>query len=59
MISQILRFSLKRRWLVVLFAVGAMALGAASLLQLPIDAGPDIIKQASASEHDCTRTFTG
>ena len=42
MISQILRFSIQRRWLVVLFSLVAVVLGAWSLTRLPIDAVPDI-----------------
>ncbi len=42
MISQVLRFSIERRWLVVLFSLGAVVLGAWSLTRLPIDAVPDI-----------------
>src|SRR5258708_9926542 len=42
MISQVLRFSIERRWLVVLFSLGAVVLGAWSLVRLPIDAVPDV-----------------
>lgn len=42
MISRILAFSIQRRWLVVLFSLGAALLGAWSLTRLPIDAVPDI-----------------
>src|SRR5262249_37382410 len=42
MISHILAFSIHRRWLVVLFSLGAALLGAWSLTWLPIDAVPDI-----------------
>ena len=42
MISRILAFSIQRRWLVVLFSLAAMVLGAWSLTRLPIDAVPDI-----------------
>jgi cobalt-zinc-cadmium resistance protein CzcA len=42
MIRHILAFSIERRWLVVLLAMGAVALGVWSLLRLPIDAVPDI-----------------
>ena len=42
MISRILAFSIRRRWLVVLFSLAAIALGAWSLARLPIDAVPDI-----------------
>src|SRR6195256_3561546 len=42
MISHILAFSIRRRWLVVLFSLGTALLGAWSLIRLPIDAVPDI-----------------
>src|SRR6476619_3463643 len=42
MISRILALDIQRRWIVVLFAVIAVVLGAWSLAQLPIDAVPDI-----------------
>ena len=42
MIGQVLRFSIQRRWLVVLFSLGAVVLGTWSLIRLPIDAVPDI-----------------
>ena len=42
MISRVLALSIQRRWLVVLFSLGAMVLGAWSLIRLPIDAVPDI-----------------
>jgi cobalt-zinc-cadmium resistance protein CzcA len=42
MISRILALSIQHRWLVVLLSVGAVAVGAWSLLRLPIDAVPDI-----------------
>src|SRR5882757_6119417 len=42
MISRILHFSIQRRWLVVLFSLAAVVLGAWSLTRLPIDAVPDI-----------------
>ena len=42
MIRRILTFSIQRRWLVVLFSLGAVAMGAWSLTRLPIDAVPDI-----------------
>jgi heavy metal efflux system protein len=42
MISRILAFSIQRRWLVVLFSLAAVVLGAWSLTRLPIDAVPDI-----------------
>jgi cobalt-zinc-cadmium resistance protein CzcA len=42
MISHILTFSIRRRWLVVLCSLAAVVLGAWSLTRLPIDAVPDI-----------------
>jgi len=42
MISHILAFSIRRRWLVVLFSLGGALLGAWSMNRLPIDAVPDI-----------------
>jgi len=42
MLERILRFSLERRWLVVFLTGVAAALGAYSLVRLPIDAVPDI-----------------
>lgn len=42
MISHILDFSIRRRWLIVLFAVMATAFGGWSISRLPIDAVPDI-----------------
>jgi len=42
MISRALELSIRHRWLVVLLGVGAVAIGAWSLLRLPIDAVPDI-----------------
>src|SRR5260370_35074233 len=42
MISRILALSIQHRWLVVLLSEGAVAVGAWSLLRLPIDAVPDI-----------------
>jgi cobalt-zinc-cadmium resistance protein CzcA len=42
MIRHILAFSIRRRWLVVLFSLGAALLGAWSMNRLPIDAVPDI-----------------
>ena len=42
MISRILVLAIQRRWIVVVFAVIAVVLGAWSLAQLPIDAVPDI-----------------
>src|SRR5829696_7946990 len=42
MISHILAFSIARRWVVVLLALGAAILGAWALTKLPIDAVPDI-----------------
>jgi cobalt-zinc-cadmium resistance protein CzcA len=42
MLERILRFSVDHRGLVVVAAVAAAALGARSLLRLPIDAVPDV-----------------
>ncbi len=42
MLEHILRFSIERRWVVVLATLAVAALGAWSLVQLPIDAVPDI-----------------
>jgi cobalt-zinc-cadmium resistance protein CzcA len=42
MLERIVRFSIERRWLVVVAVLGASLFGAYSLLQLPIDAVPDI-----------------
>ena len=42
MISQAIALSIRHRWLVILLGVGAVAIGAWSLLRLPIDAVPDI-----------------
>ncbi|MGH9697242.1 MAG: efflux RND transporter permease subunit, partial [Bryobacteraceae bacterium] len=42
MISWVLAVSIRRRWLVILLGAGAAAIGAWSLLRLPIDAVPDI-----------------
>ena len=42
MISRILALAIQRRWIVVVFAVIAVVLGAWSLARLPIDAVPDI-----------------
>ncbi len=42
MISRILAFSIERRWTVVLLAIVSAAVGAWSLMRLPIDAVPDI-----------------
>lgn len=42
MISRILDLSIRHRWIVVLFSIGFVALGAWSLLHLPVDAVPDI-----------------
>src|ERR1700754_2675274 len=42
MISRILAFSIERRWTVVLLSAVLIALGAWSLMRLPIDAVPDI-----------------
>src|SRR5262245_15966898 len=42
MLERVLRFSIEHRWMVVLFAIMAAAVGAFSLQRLPIDAVPDI-----------------
>ena len=42
MLERILRFSIDRRWWVILGTVAAAVYGGWSLLQLPIDAVPDI-----------------
>ena len=42
MLERLLGFSIKNRWLVLLIAVLAAALGVYSLVRLPIDAVPDI-----------------
>jgi cobalt-zinc-cadmium resistance protein CzcA len=42
MISRIIEFSIRRRWLVVLGCLIASALGMWSLTRIPIDAVPDI-----------------
>ena len=42
MIEHILAWSVRRRWLVLLLTLGAVAAGAWSLTKLPIDAVPDI-----------------
>lgn len=42
MIERILAFSIRQRWLVMLFAIGAAAFGAWNFQHLPIDAVPDI-----------------
>ena len=42
MISRILDLSIRHRWIVVLFSIGFVALGAWSLVHLPVDAVPDI-----------------
>jgi cobalt-zinc-cadmium resistance protein CzcA len=42
MIDRILAFSIRQRWLVMLFVLGAGAFGAWSFTRLPIDAVPDI-----------------
>src|SRR5262245_45958885 len=42
MLERILRFSVDHRWLVVLCTLGASLAGGYALLQLPIDAVPDI-----------------
>ena len=42
MLERVLRFSIDRRWLVVVVTLAAAAVGVRSLLVLPIDAVPDI-----------------
>ena len=42
MIGYLLALSIERRWIVVLISLAAVAVGAWSLLRLPIDAVPDI-----------------
>ena len=42
MLEKILRFSVQRRWLVVLATLAAAAFGVWSFNRLPIDAVPDI-----------------
>ncbi len=42
MISRILDLSIRHRWIIVLFSIGFVSLGAWSLLHLPVDAVPDI-----------------
>src|SRR5215475_6080304 len=42
MIDAILGFSIRQRWLIMLFALGAAALGLWNFTRLPIDAVPDI-----------------
>lgn len=42
MLENILHFSIRNRWLIVLFTIIVAAVGAYSLLHLPIDAVPDI-----------------
>ncbi len=42
MISQLLRFAIHHRWLVVLLTLGAVVLGIYDFTRLPIDAVPDI-----------------
>jgi cobalt-zinc-cadmium resistance protein CzcA len=42
MLERVLKFSIENRWLVVLLAAGAAALGVFSFARLPIDAVPDI-----------------
>lgn len=42
MIERLIAFSLQQRWLVLLLALGAVALGAWNFQRLPIDAVPDI-----------------
>ncbi|WP_438274489.1 efflux RND transporter permease subunit [Nitrobacter sp.] len=42
MIDAVLAFSIRQRWLVILFALGVGAVGAWNFTRLPIDAVPDI-----------------
>src|SRR5947209_20485438 len=42
MLERVLKFSIQNRWLVVLLALGAGALGILSFQRLPIDAVPDV-----------------
>ena len=42
MLEQVLHFSIRNRWLVVILTVVAAAIGVYSLQRLPIDAVPDI-----------------
>src|SRR5215204_3130724 len=42
MLERLLQFSIRNRWLVLLFTVGVAAVGVFSLQRLPIDAVPDI-----------------
>jgi cobalt-zinc-cadmium resistance protein CzcA len=42
MIDAVLAFSIRQRWLTILFALGVAVLGAWSFTRLPIDAVPDI-----------------
>lgn len=42
MLERILHFSIRNRWLIMLFTVIVAAIGVRSLLELPIDAVPDI-----------------
>ena len=42
MIARVLSFSVRQRWLVVLFTAAAAAFGVWSMTKLPIDAVPDI-----------------
>jgi len=42
MVERLLRFSVTKRWLIVVFTVAVAALGVFSLKRLPIDAVPDI-----------------
>src|SRR3954466_10899752 len=42
MLERVLEFSIRKRWLVVLFTLGVAAVGVYSLKRLPIDAVPDI-----------------
>ncbi len=42
MLEKVLKFSIQNRWLIVLLALGAAAVGVFSFQRLPIDAVPDI-----------------
>lgn len=42
MIESILAFSVRQRWLVILFSLGALAFGGWNFTRLPIDAVPDV-----------------
>jgi cobalt-zinc-cadmium resistance protein CzcA len=42
MLAQLIHFSIRHRWLVLVLTLGTAALGAWNFLRLPIDAVPDI-----------------